>query len=87
MRAIVGYFFSDVFQSPIFEGWFIPSQLHLFINGIIFETLSGFHLISASLNATVAAYWKYLSTSFFGFIVSFFLFYPVYIITYMNHHV
>ena len=44
LRAIVRSFFSNVFQSTIFDGWFLPSQLYLFINGLMFETLSGLHL-------------------------------------------
>ena len=51
------------------------SQLYLFINGLVFETLSGFHLIFLEFNATVAAYRKHLSSTFFGFIVAFFFFF------------
>ena len=40
----------------------------------MFETYSGFHLILSWFNATVAAYWKYLLSAFFGFIVAFFSF-------------
>ena len=32
-----------------------PSQLYLFMNGLIFETLSGCSSISSQLGATVAA--------------------------------
>ena len=35
----VAEFFSNVLQSPIFDGRFIPSQLYLFMNGLIFQTL------------------------------------------------
>ena len=45
LRAIAGLFFSNVFQSFIFNGYFIPSQLCLFINGIMFEAHSGCDLI------------------------------------------
>ena len=38
----------------------MPSQLYLFINGIIiFATLSECDSISSKFNATIAAYWKY----------------------------
>ena len=56
LRAIVGLFLSNFFQSSIFDKYFIPFQLYLFINVLIFETLSGFHLISPSFNATAATY-------------------------------
>ena len=39
LRAIVGLFFSNVFQSSIFGEFFIPSQLYLFIKGLIFIQL------------------------------------------------
>ena len=40
LRAIVRLFCSDFFQSSIFDAKFIPFQLYLFINGLIFETFS-----------------------------------------------
>ena len=74
LKAIVGLFFSNVFQSSIFDGYFIPFPLWLFIKGLIFDILCRFLLISSWFNTTVAAYWKHLSSSFFGFIVAFFFF-------------
>ena len=41
IRAIFGLFFSNVFQSFIFDRHFIPSKLYLFINRLKFETLDG----------------------------------------------
>ena len=55
----------------IFDRQFYFSQLYLFMNGIIFETLSGCDLISSKSNATIATYWKHLSSSLFGFVVAF----------------
>ena len=56
LRAIIGLFLSNFFSSSIFDKYFSPFQLYLFINVLIFETLSGFHLISQSFNSTVATY-------------------------------
>ena len=44
-RAIAVLFFSTVFQSFIFDGKYFSSHSYLFINGLIFETLSEFQLI------------------------------------------
>ena len=44
------------------------------MNGFIFQTLSGCDSISSQFNATVAAYWKHLSSVLFGFVVAFFFF-------------
>ena len=40
LRAVVGLFFSNIFQSTI------SYQLYLFINGLIFEAVSGCNSIS-----------------------------------------
>ena len=72
LRAIVGLFFSNVFQSSVF-----PFQLYLFIKCLIFDIFSGSLLISLWFNERFAAYLKHISSSFFGFIVFFFNFYPV----------
>ena len=51
---------------------FIPSNLYLFIKGLIFVILPGFFPISTPFNATVIAYWKHLlSLLLMGFIVAF----------------
>ena len=59
---------------PIIYFWRIIylSQLYLFINGLIYETLSVCDADSSKFNATVAAHWKHLSSSFFGFVVLFY---------------
>ena len=36
LRAIVILYFSNFFQSSFFDAKFIPSQLYLFIDGLIF---------------------------------------------------
>ena len=41
LNTIVGLFFSNGFQRTIFDGYFIPSQLYLFIKGLIFDILCG----------------------------------------------
>ena len=47
LRAIIRLFFSNFFQSSFLDGKFIPSQLYLSINGLIFVNLSGcFHISS-----------------------------------------
>ena len=43
----------------------IPFKLCLFIKGLIFDVICGSFLISSWFNATVATYWKKLSSSFF----------------------
>ena len=69
-----GLFFANVFQSSIFDRLFIPFHLSLFINRLTFETLSDCGLIALWCNAAVIAYWKHLSSLFFGFIAIFFFF-------------
>ena len=59
LRAIVTLFFSIFFQSSFSDGKLIPSQLYLFINGLIFLILCENFLISSWLNVTGTSYWKY----------------------------
>ena len=56
LRAIAVLFFLTVIQLSIFDGYFIPSQLYLFINYLRFETLCGSFSILSKFNATVVAY-------------------------------
>ena len=68
--------FSNFFQSSSSDGKFIPSQLYLFIKGLIFAIPCGPFLISWWFNATVKTYWKHLlSFLLTRFIVAFF--YPI----------
>ena len=79
LRAIVRLLFSNFFQSSIFDEYFIPFHLHLFIKGSTFEAPSGCDSISSWFNATVTAYWKHLSSLFFRFLHTFcILFYDIY---------
>ena len=61
---------------PIFNFWWAIYSFHLqlFMNVLIFETLSGCDLIFSWINTILAAYWKHLWLSFLGFIVAFFFF-------------
>ena len=74
LRAYVGLFFSNISESAVFDWFFIPFQLYLFIKDLIFDILCWSILISWWFNAAVAAYWKHLLSSFFRFIVAFFFF-------------
>ena len=58
------------------DNLFLPNYI-LFINGTIFETISECDSVSSKFNATVAAYLKHLSSSFFGIYSCFSLFYLV----------
>ena len=72
LRTIVTLFFSNFFQSSFSDGKSIPSQLYLFIKGLIFVILCGFFSISSWFNVTVTAYLKHLlSFLLMGFIVVF----------------
>ena len=78
LRAIVTLFFSNFFQSSFSDGKFIPSQLYLFIKGLIFVILCGSFFISLPCNVTVTVYRKHLlSFLLIGFIVAFFVFYLI----------
>ena len=55
LKAIVGLVFLYVFQSSIIYKYFIPYQLCLFINGLIFEILCRSFLISPTFSAIVVA--------------------------------
>ena len=57
----------NVFRSSFFDGYFIPSQSYLFMNGLIFKSFSVFYLICLWFSATVAAYWTTFSSWFSGF--------------------
>ena len=73
LKSNFGLFSSNVFQSFIFDGYFIPFQLYLLTKGLIFDALCASLLISLSFYATVAAHWKHFIFEF----CCFFLFYPV----------
>ena len=74
IRAIFRLFFSTFFQ-PFFHGaWFITFMLYLFIKGLIFDIHCGFFPLSSWFNATVAAYWKHLSSSSIRFLFAFLFF-------------
>ena len=55
LRAAVGLFFSNIFQSFVFYGYFILSKLYKFMNGLLFKTLCGSFSNSLKFNANVAA--------------------------------
>ena len=74
LRAIVLLFFSRFFWSSFSDGKFIPSQLYLFIKGLIFVILSGLCPIFLWFNATVTTYSKHFLWKFY---CCFFVFYPV----------
>ena len=71
---IVRLFFSNFFHSFFPEEKFISFQLYLPIKDLIFDILFECILISLWFNASIAAYWKHLSSLFFGFIISFLFF-------------
>ena len=81
IRVIVWLFCSNDFQSgkrinkyfPECDGKSISFQLCWSIQGLFFDILSGWVLICLWFNATVKAYWKQLSSLFFGFYVVFLL--------------
>ena len=56
LKTIVRLIFTNVFQSFIFDRQFILFHLYLFLNSLIFETLSGCNSISPEFNATVTVY-------------------------------
>ena len=56
------------------DGKSISFQLYWLIKGLIFDILSGWLLICLWFNAMIKAYWKQLSSLFFGFIVVFLFF-------------
>ena len=69
-------FFSNAFQSSIFDGYFIPFQLYLFIKVLIFDFLCGslwfFHDLMSS-----CCILKTLIIFLFRIYFWFFLFYPL----------
>ena len=73
-RAISELFFSGLFLSSNFDGYFILFQSYFFIKVAMFEALSRCVSISWWFKATVAAYWKLLLSPFFRFIVAFLFF-------------
>ena len=56
----------------IWLGGSVP-KMCLFIEGLCFDILCHFFLISSWFYATVAAYWKHWSSSLIGFIIDFFI--------------
>ena len=64
---------SIFFQSFECDGESISVQLYWLIKGLIFDILLGFFPMFWWFNATVKAYWKQLSSLFFGFIIALFI--------------
>ena len=72
-------------QSSFSNGKFIPSQLFLFIKGLIFVILCRSFFISSWFNTIVTAYWKHVLPSLLtGFIVAVFV--PNQENLYLIHH-
>ena len=74
LRIIVGLFFSIFSSHLTLVGHLFFFQLHLLMKGLIFNILCEPFPISSSFNATVAAYWKHLSSPLIGFVVAFLFF-------------
>ena len=74
LRIIAGLFFCKCFPAIYFWLVFYSIPVTFIMNGLIFETPCGSFLISSEFNATVATYWKHLSSLFFGFIVGIFFY-------------
>ena len=70
----------------ISNGKFLPSQLCLFIKGLIFVFLSECFPIPSWFNAIVTAYWKHLSFFIDGIYCCFFCFLSNQENLYMMHH-
>ena len=69
LRTIDLLFNSNIFQSFLFDEKSSSCLLYWSIKGLIFVFLCGSFLICSWFNATSTAYWKHLSSLFFGYIV------------------
>ena len=75
IKNINSIYFIIFFPIIFFYGKFIPSQLHLFIQGLTFFNSYGSFLISSWFNAIFTAYWKHqFSFLLMEFIVAFLFF-------------
>ena len=69
LREVVLLFYSNFFQSFECDGKYISFQLYWSMKGLIFDILWRLFF-----NVLMKAYWKQLSSLFFGFIVAFLFF-------------
>ena len=87
-RAIVGSFFSNVFQLSKISKILITDRhsfpvIYVFINYLLFKTLSEVN----ETDATDTAYWKHLLSFLFGFIEAYFFFFIQFEESIHYHHV